>query len=321
MEVEFLGAGHSHRDVEDGELACRERADHDAAGAETREAQLLEANVAGEVEQTGGDAARAAGRGALVDERQERVGGVRDDRGGNTGDRAGREGDGHLRAVRGLREVDAGALADGLSGGALDGELGHGVGDLLEQNGAEAGVEALEDAVGGDDLGEGRDEARGKLGVRHETDARGLEGAQEDVGDELGAGGGRQVDTRAVVPCLLLSEGLDHVDLEELHAAELEPALDEVADGRGAEARGETSHALVGDDLLEATQHTAVVLLRVQLDAGLDDVDGAQGTVGDRAADAAGEGTLQVVVEAVLALSNHCVLFFKKRGVNKVQKL
>lgn len=38
----------------------------------------------------------------------------------------------------------------------------------------------------------------------------------------------------------------------------------------------------------------------VELDTGLDDIDGRQGTVGDRAADTACRGTLQVVHEAIL---------------------
>mmetsp|Transcript_18283 Transcript_18283/g.56712 ORF Transcript_18283/g.56712 Transcript_18283/m.56712 type:complete len:378 (-) Transcript_18283:16-1149(-) len=305
-EVELRGTGGGHHDVKDGELTGREGADHDATGAEAGEAELLEARLLGEVDEARGDGARAAGGRRLVDHRQQGVGRVRDDGGGNTGDGARRQRDGHLGRLGGGLHVGARGGGNGLGGLALDGELGHGVRDLLEQNRAEAGVEALEHAVVLDDLRDRGDEARRELRVRHEADAGGLERAQEDVGDELGARRGHEVDHGAVVPRLLVAEVRRHVDLEELNTAELEPALDEVADGGRAEARGEAGHALLGDDGAEARDHTLVVLLRLELDAGLDDVDGAHGTVGHRAADAAGEGTLDVVRRTVaLGVTTH----------------
>ena len=78
--------------------------------------------------------------------------------------------------------------------------------------------------------------------------------------------------------------------------------LDEVADGGGAQARGEAGHALLSDDGLESADHARVELGGVQLDAGLDDVDGAQGAVRDAAAQAAGQGALEVVRQVVHGL-------------------
>ena len=97
-----------------------------------------------------------------------------------------------------------------------------------------------------------------------------------------------QVNRIAVVPGLLLADALRDVDLEEFDAAELEPALDEVALGRRAEARQEAVHALGLDDLAEASNKTLVVDVRLQLDLRLDDVHRHQTTVRDRAADATG---------------------------------
>ena len=69
--------------------------------------------------------------------------------------------------------------------------------------------------------------------------------------------------------------------------------LDEVADGGRAKAGGKRHRALGLDDLAEAADQALVVRHRVQLHARLDDVDRAQGTVRDAAADATGQRTWQ----------------------------
>jgi len=66
-----------------------------------------------------------------------------------------------------------------------------------------------------------------------EADAAGLVGAEEDVGDELGHGGGGEVDGRLVVPGGLVADGLGDVDLEKLDTTELEPALNGKKQNRG----------------------------------------------------------------------------------------
>lgn len=60
--------------------------------------------------------------------------------------------------------------------------------------------------------------------------------------------------------------------LEELVAAELEGALQEVAGEGGAKARQERAGALALDHLPEAADHALVVYLRLELDSGLDAV-------------------------------------------------
>jgi len=302
VEVELLGTGGGHDGVEDTELTGGQGTDHDATGTEPSEAQLLETNFASEVEEAGHDGASAAGGLGLVDEGQEGVSRMGDDGSGNTGDDTSGHRDGQLLTIGrvGGRATDD-AVHD-ISGFALDGELGHSVRNLLEQDGTEAGVETADETVLLDDLGEGRDQSGGELGVRHQANAGGLEGAQEDVGDELSAGSGGEVDGGFVGPGLLFACGVSHVDLEELDTAELEPALDEVSDGGGAEAGGEGTGTLGLDDLLEAADHALVVLDGVKLDTGLNNIDGAQGAVGDGAADTTSKGTLEVVREVVHGL-------------------
>jgi hypothetical protein len=137
VEVEFLGAGDVHHDIEEGKLASGEGTDHDATRAEAGGAELGEADLLGDVGQPGHGAAGAASAG-LVDLRQQGIGGVRDDSGGDAGDDARGESDAHLGGATDGPVVLARCVADLLRGHALDGKLGHCVRDLLEADRAEA---------------------------------------------------------------------------------------------------------------------------------------------------------------------------------------
>ena len=154
VEVELLGASELHGHVKDGELTRGERADHDAPSAEASQAQLLQARLLGKVDQSRHNRARAAGGGRLVNLGQQCVRGVRNDGGGDARERAGAQRDGGLAAVGCGLHVGASGLRDHFLSPPLHGELRHRVRHLLEQDGAKAGVEALEDAVVLDDLGE-----------------------------------------------------------------------------------------------------------------------------------------------------------------------
>lgn len=50
--MEFLGAGECHDFIENGELSGGQGANHDATRAETGDAQLLEARLLGEDDET-----------------------------------------------------------------------------------------------------------------------------------------------------------------------------------------------------------------------------------------------------------------------------
>ena len=128
------------------------------------------------------------------------------------------------------------AVVDVLGGLALHGELGHGVRDLLAEDGHEAGVERVDEALLGHHFGGGAGQRVGVGRVGDQPDAARLVGAEEDVGDELGHGTGGQVNKLRLSQAFCSPTLLRDVDLEELDAAELEPALDEVALRRRAEA-------------------------------------------------------------------------------------
>lgn len=142
---------------------------------------------------------------------------------------------------------------------------------LLEQKGTEATVEGAEALLLGDP-GEATNEAIGEGGLGNETDTGGLEGAEGEISEELGAGGGGEVDGGAVVGSGLVAEEADGLLLEELVTTELQGTLEEVASEGRAGASKESASALVLDNLLEAADEAAVVGLGVELDAGLDAV-------------------------------------------------
>lgn len=142
---------------------------------------------------------------------------------------------------------------------------------LLEQKGAKTTVEGGE-ALLLQDATEARDKAGSEGGLGDQTNTGGLERAEGEISEELGAGGGGEVDGGAVVGSGLVAEEANGLLLEELVTTELQGTLEEVT-GEGRAGTGEESaSALVLDDLLEAADEAAVVGLGVELDAGLDAV-------------------------------------------------
>ena len=211
---------------------------------------------------------------------------------------------------------------------------------LLEEKGTETTVEGAE-ALLLSDLGEATNEAIGEGGLGNETDTGGLKRAEGEISEELGGGGGGEVDGGAVVGSGLVAEKANGLLLEELVTTELQGTLEEVTGEGRAGTSEESASALVLDDLLEAADETAVVGGRVELDAGLDAVnarvskmrplrmclrmeshardgdgrgslhiDGSETTVGEGAADGTGEGEARVEGDAreLLGLSGLDVL-------------
>jgi hypothetical protein len=201
----------------------------------------------------------------------------------------------------------------------IHGELGHGVRNLLEQDGTETGVEGS-GTLFPQDTAETADETVGESGLRNETDTGSLEGAEGNVGKELGDGGGTEVDGRPVLTGLLETESVDGLLLPELvtgcqlgylrrrgnsSPSELEGTLNRVTDNGGAETGQKSASTLSGDNLTEGGDHSlqisncpaskdnstyAVVHLGLELDPGLDDIDGGEGTVGDGTSKGTGKG-------------------------------
>jgi hypothetical protein len=277
----------------DGELTGGQGTDHEETGTDTAEG-ALEAELLGDLDQAGGGALTGKTLG-LVDLGEHGVGRLGDDGGGETGNQTGAQvGNGLLAVGEGL----LGELLEDELGNLLKGnELGHGIGNLLEENGAETSVESTDTLVL-EHLGEATDETVGVGGLRDETDTGGLERAEGNVGEELGGTGRGKVDGGTVVGGSLVAELVDALLLEELVTTELQGTLEEVT-GKGRAGTGEQSTStLILDDLAEAADETAVVGDGVELDTGLDDIDGGETTVGDGAADGTGKGETRVEGQA-----------------------
>lgn len=160
-----------------------------------------------------------------------------------------------------------GTLGVTLISGLAEGKMGNNL--LLEQEGTEAGVERA-DTLSLEHLAESTDQAVGVCGLGNETDTGSLKRAKGDIGEELGARGGGEVDGGAVVGGSLVADEADGLLLEELVTSELEGALEEVTGEGWAETGQESTSALLCDDLAESTDQAAVVGGRVELDSGLD---------------------------------------------------
>jgi hypothetical protein len=117
--------------------------------------------------------ALSGGASSLVHAREEGVGGLRDEGGGETGDETGREVERGLGALGELGRLLAGGRADLLKRNLVDGELGHGVGDLLEEDGTETSVEAT-DTLLLEDAAEAAGETGRESRVGDKTDTDGL---------------------------------------------------------------------------------------------------------------------------------------------------
>ncbi|KAJ8107405.1 hypothetical protein OPT61_g8892 [Boeremia exigua] len=229
-----------------GKLTGSKGTDHEETGTNTA-VRAADTELLGDLDQTAGGALTGLTLG-LVDLGQHGVSGLGDDGGSETGDETGAEVVDGLHAVGGLALVDDGV--DGLVDLLEDDELGAG-------DGTEARVESTNTLVL-EDLAEAADQTVGELGVRDETNTGGLERAQGNVGDELSAGGGGEVDGGAVVGGSLVADGVDGLLLEELVSSELEGALKEVTSSGGAETSPDGASTLVGDDLAEATDEAGV---------------------------------------------------------------
>lgn len=232
-----------------------------------------------------------------VELRDHDVGRVRDDGAANTGNVAAEEGDAGLLdgrvALLGLAEL----LVDGGDGALKGRKLDHCVGDLAAPERDQAVVEAAE-AIFGNRLAPAFAQ---RVGVWRERRLHahldGLEGAEEDVGDELGGRGCAQVDEGRVG----IGEGALAVEvLEDFVEAVLARALKGVADkgGRPAEDcagglvfvtrlrseedRTNATHALLGGNGAPCL-HIALVDVGVDLTSAFDQVEGRDCCVGGAA--------------------------------------
>jgi len=230
--------------------------DHDKTSAHTGE-ETRNTELTGHLDKSG-SSTLSWGTLGLVDLGQEGVGGLRDDGSGHTGDKTGRQVETSLlttgEGVLGL----ASSGEDLLNGNLEDGELGHGVWDLLEENGTETSVEGT-----GTLLTEDTEETTGKtVGERRlgdKTDTGGLERAEGNVGEELGDTRGTEVDGLTVLTGSVNTESVDGLLLPELVTSELQGTLNGVTDNGGTETSKKGTSSLGSNDLSESTNHTLEV--------------------------------------------------------------
>lgn len=259
------------------ELTSDQATRHEDPRAQPIQQQPLGAQLAGEREHPRRDALRLIA-GALIDSREQGIGGMGEHSGRGTSHDAGTELDGRRAPLRQLGlPLRSQHAVDALDSRLMNGELPHRVRDLLSDERDEPGIEAPEALLPREAREPGRQAGRVPA-LRDEADARGLEGAQGDVGQELGRGAGAQVDGGAAAGGDLGRPGrLDQLLLEELVPRELAAPLHQVADGRGAEPGQEGRRAFLGDDLPPRAHHVEPLHGVVDLDARFDYVDGSCG--------------------------------------------
>lgn len=143
----------------------------------------------------------------------------------NAGNNTRAEGHAQLAApLEGRQVLPQHSLGDHFRGISLHGELGHGVRNLLQQDGSEAGVEALENSFLLQKPGSSGEKAVGEGRIGNQTDSGGFKRAQEDVGDELSDGRSAEVDSSSVVPRSFFAKGICKLDFEELDSSEFKPS-------------------------------------------------------------------------------------------------
>lgn len=303
-----VGEKKTHLDVTvDGELTSGQSTNHEQTSTNTTVA-TTETEFLGDLDQSASGALTGETLG-LVDLGQHSIGGLRDNGGSETGNQTRTQVDDSLGSIRGSVLVDR--SVDGLGDLLVDDELGHGVRDLLEQDGTETAVESTE-TFRLRDLAETRDETGGEGRLGHETDTGGFEGAEGNVGEEFSGSGGGEVDGGSVVGGGFVTELVDTLLLEELVSTKLESTLQEVTSEGRADTGQQSACALVGNDFSETSDHAIVVRDGVELDSGLDaeeekivrsrmvveegfragnlHIDGSEATVGDGATDSTSEG-------------------------------
>jgi hypothetical protein len=120
-------------------LTSGEGTDHDQSSTHTGE-ETTGAKLTGHLDESGGGSL-SWGTLGLVDLGKQGVGGLRDNGSGHTSDQTSRQVEsGLLSASQGVLGLASGS-ENLLNGDLEDGELGHGVWDLLEQDGTETGRE------------------------------------------------------------------------------------------------------------------------------------------------------------------------------------
>ncbi|KAH3659904.1 hypothetical protein OGATHE_005949 [Ogataea polymorpha] len=245
----------------ESKLKRRQGTDHDQSGGETGE-RTSNTQLAGQLgQQTNGRL--SWGLLGLVDLGQQSVGWLRDNCGHTSGNNTSTEVDTSDSSGRQLVLWSGDERVDGLGGSLVGQELSNVVRNLLEQNWSETVVERA-NTLFSQNSGETANQTVGEGWLRNKSNSGSLQWTQSNVGKELSNGSGTDVD-RVFVLDGVLSAG-----------------------------------TLVGNNLLERTNHTGVVDGRLKLDSGLDNVDRGHRSVGNTAADGTSKSEFSVVTDSVV---------------------
>jgi hypothetical protein len=258
VEMEFGGAQGVHDSVKDSELSSRQGTNHDATRSESDGAQIDKANFLGNVHEPGNQGSGSTSS-LLVDLGKESISGVGDNGRSHTGNDTGKERDTKGHAGSGIFRSHLHGRINSVRDGTLHDKLGARVRNLLGQNGNKSRVEST-DSFRCCHLVESIHETVGPCRVRNGTDTDRFQGTEKDIRNKLGTGRRTNVNGGLVFPGLFFTHGLSGVDLEELDSTELEPSLDKVSNGSGAQTSRQGHGTLFGNDLLESTNQTSVVL-------------------------------------------------------------
>lgn len=257
--------------IVDPPLETSECTDHEDTGAET-DPHALPAQLLAD----GDDGAALS----VVELGDDGIGGVGDDGTEDTSDVTGEEGDHELGSLGvGVTRLLEGVSVEHGDNVLEEGELDHGVGDLSAPERDETLVEAVETLSAGDTL-DGGHQLGGVVGFSGgclDTDLDGFHRTQADISEELGGGGGGEVEGVLVLVGLIITNELGVGILEDLVETELAEALHAVTDHGRLPALEDTVAVKTGLDALLETVPEGGVETGGGLHSALDEIEGGDG--------------------------------------------
>lgn len=153
-------------------------------------------------------------------------------------------------------------------------EFGHGVRNLLEQDGSESNKNESEKkgraGKGGENVpsvestntffpgktGESAHQAGRKVGLGDHSDTGSLKGAKRDICEELCDTGSTEVDDGAVIPSGIKTDDINRGLFPEFVTTEFECALEGVSECGGTKTGEEGTCAFCSDNLTEGRDHS-----------------------------------------------------------------
>lgn len=144
-EVELLGSNHAHDDIENTELSSGKSTDHDPSGDESDSAESVESFFGSDVSESR-DHGSFTTSSLLVDLGEEGISGVRDGGGDDTSNNTRLERDDDVLSLGAGFGAASLHAVDHFGGFTLDGKLGHGVRNLLAEEGDKSRVESVDDS-------------------------------------------------------------------------------------------------------------------------------------------------------------------------------